>query len=128
MREVLGGFVGGQVQIGENDDSGDGMLQDLRPPAGMGPGVKPLAQLESQPSEHPDDTGEKPSRTAKGVMIVVRPTQTEAILARLLNCAARVARLPVVALGLEDQVARQIDRARQLDHPLESRLGRVEAL
>ena len=61
-------------------------------------------------------------------MVVVGPAQAEAILPRFLSPRRRVARLPVVALDLEDQVARQVGRARQLDHALEGRLGGVESL
>ena len=35
--EVLGGLLGGQVEVGEDDDPGDGMLEDLGAPAGMRP-------------------------------------------------------------------------------------------
>ncbi len=124
MGEVLGRLFGGQVEVGEDDDPGDRMLEDLSSPAGVGPGVEPLAQLEAQPREHADHAGKEPPRAAERVMVVVGPAQAEAILAGLLHPGGRVARLPVVALDLEDQVARQVGRARQLDHALEGRLGR----
>ena len=126
--KVFGRLFGGQVKVGENDDAGDRMLDDLSSPAGMRAGVKPLAQLEPEPGEHADHAGKEPPRAAEGMMVVVGPSQAQPILAGLLDPRRRVPRLPVVALDLEDQVARQVGRARQLDHALEARFGRGDSL
>ena len=61
-------------------------------------------------------------------MVVVGPAQAEPVLPRLLHLGGVVPRLPVVALDLEDQVAGQVARARQLDDALERGLGGVEPL
>ena len=65
--------------------------------------------------EHADDAREEPPRAAEGVVVVVRPAEAEPVLPRLLDPGGPVARLPVVALGLEDEVARQVGPAGQLD-------------
>ena len=52
VREVLGGFLGGQVKVGEDHDPGRGMLEHLGAPAGMGPGMKPFAKLKAERGEH----------------------------------------------------------------------------
>ena len=75
-----------------------------------------------------DEAGEEPPGAAERVMVVVGPAQAEPVLPGLLHPGGRVARLPVLALGLEDQVAGQVGRARQLDDPLQGRLGGVESL
>ena len=46
--EVLGGLLGGEVEVGEDDDAGDRVLEDLGTPAGVGAGVEPLAELEAR--------------------------------------------------------------------------------
>ena len=120
--EVLGGFLGGEVEVGEDDDARDRMLQDLGTPARVCAGVEPLAELEAQPREHAHDAREEPSRAAEGMMVVVGPAQPEPVLPGLLDARGGVARLPVLALGLEDQMAGQVGRARQLDDPLQGRL------
>ena len=56
-------------------------------------------------------------------MVVVGPAEAEPVLARLLHGGGVVARLPVLALGLEDEVAGQVGRTGQLDDPLQGRLG-----
>ena len=91
-------------------------------------GVEALAEQEAEPLEHPDDAREEPPRAAEGVVVVVRPAQAEPVLPRLLDPRGPVARLPVVALDLEDEVAGQVGIAGQLDHAVEGRLGRVEPL
>ena len=107
---------------------GDRVLEDLGTPARVSAGVEPLAELEAQPREHPHEPREEPPGATEGVMVVVRPAQPEPVLPGLLHPGGRVARLPVFALGLEDQVTRQVGRARQLDDALEGRFGGVESL
>ena len=108
MGEVDVRLVGGQVQVGEDDDAGRGVLQDLRAPAGVLARVEPLAEEEAEGLEHADDAREEPPRAAEGVVVVVRPAEAEPVLPLLLDPGGTVARLPVVALGLEDEVARQV--------------------
>ena len=59
VREVVGRLLGREVEIGEDDDPGDRMLEDLGAPAGVGPGVEPLAQHEPQPREDRDQSAGK---------------------------------------------------------------------
>src|SRR5260370_42674184 len=97
------------------------MFEDLGAPAGVGAGVEPLSQHESQPREHRHDAREELSRTAECMMVMVGPAQAEAILSRFLDPRGGVARLPVFALDLEDEMASQVGRARQLDDAIECR-------
>ena len=128
MREVVRGLVGGEVEVGKDDDPGLRLLQDLRTPAGVLARVEPLAEDETKRLEHPDHAREEPPRAAERMVIVVRPAEAEPVLPRLLDLRSAVPRLPVVALDLEDELARQVDRAGQFNHPGERCLGRAEPL
>ena len=46
------GLLGGEVEVGEDDDAGRRVLEDLGPPAGVLPGVEPLAEHEAERLEH----------------------------------------------------------------------------
>ena len=126
--EVVRGLLGGEVEVGEDHDARRRVLEDLGPPAGMLARVEPLAEQEPRALEHPDQPGEEPPRRAERVVVVVRPAQPEPVLPGLLDPRRAVPRLPVIALDLEDQVARQVGPAGQLDHPGEGGLGGVEPL
>src|SRR4051794_29789070 len=110
MSEVVRGLVGGEVEIGEDDDPGRRMFEDLRPPSRMMARVEPLAELEAERPEQANDAGEEPPRATERVVIVVGPTEPEPILPRLLHLCRTVTRLPVRPLRLEDQVAGQVGR------------------
>ncbi len=60
------------------------------------------------------------------MVVVVGPAQAEPVLPVLLDARGGVARLPVLALGLEDEMAGQVGRTRELDDSLQSVLGRGE--
>ena len=51
VAEVMFGLLGGEVEVGEDHDAGRRVLEHLGAPAGMGPGVEPLAELEPQRGE-----------------------------------------------------------------------------
>ena len=48
MGEVCRRLFGGQVKVGENDDAGDRVLDDLCTPAGVLARVESLAQAQSR--------------------------------------------------------------------------------
>ena len=104
-----------KVKIGEDDDAGGGMLEHLGAPAGVLSGVEAFAKHKAQRLEHADDAREERPGAAKGVMVVVRPAQSQPVLPRLLHLCGAVSRLPVVAFDFKDQMTGQIARARSLD-------------
>ncbi len=73
--EVGRGFIGGEVQVGEDDDAGGRMLQDLRAPAGVISRVKALAKLKAEALKQADDPGKIAPGATERVVIVVRPSQ-----------------------------------------------------
>jgi hypothetical protein len=85
-----------------------GMLQDLAPPAAVLARVEALAEDEAQGLEHADHAWEEPPRASESMVVVVRPAEAEPVLTLLLDPGGTVARLPVFALGLEDEVTRQV--------------------
>ena len=113
--EVLVFLLGSEVQVGEDDDAGVGMLQDLRSPAGFRSRVVAFAEVEAELFEESDQTREKPARAAERVVIVVGPSQAELVLPGFLDLSRPIPRLPVRSLPLENQVASDI-RTDQLDH------------
>jgi hypothetical protein len=126
VREVRIQLLGGQVEVGEDHDPRRRVLQDLRPPAGVRAGVERLAQLEPERFEGLHHPREEPARAAEGVVVVVGPAQAQAVLAELLDPRGAVARLPVVALDFEDQVAGQVDRARPVDDRFQDGVRDIE--
>ena len=97
------------------------MFEDLRRPSRRAPGVEAFAKLEAQPREHADHSGEEPPGAAERVVVMVGPAEPEPVLAGLLHPGRRVPRLPVFALGLEDQVARQVASSRPARSRVEQR-------
>ena len=63
--------------------------------------------------------GKEPPRAAERVMVVVGPAQAEPVLPGLLHPRGACCATASTSLDLEDQVARQVGRAGQLDHALE---------
>ncbi len=110
--EVVRGLLGGEVEVGEDHDPGRRVLEDLRPQPACSPAWNRSRSDEPERLEDPDHAREEPPRTAEGVVVVVRPAEPEPVLPRLLHLRRAVARLPVVALDLEDEVARQVGATR----------------
>ena len=125
--EILRGFIGGEVEVGEDDDAGGGVFEDLRAPAGLFAGVEAFAELEPEGLENPHEAGEETARASEGVMIVVGPAEAEAVLAGFLDLSGSVAGLPVMAFGFEDEMTGEVWRARELDDAIEGLIGGVEA-
>ena len=118
-RQLVGGeinlrFLGQQVHVGEHHDARDGLLGDLRAPAGFGAGVVALAFGKAELQQELHQVHEMLARAAEGVMVVVAPAEAEPVLAMLLNPRGAVAALPIGALGLEEELAGQVasDQAR----------------
>src|SRR5689334_22303584 len=108
-----------QIDIAEGNDAFHRLLQNLRAPAGLRAGVVTFAPLEAEFLQHAHEIDEVLARAAKGVVIVVCPTKSELVLARLLDLRGAIARLPVVAFLGEDRVTGKIasDKADDLvDH------------
>ena len=117
---------GGEVDVSEDHDPGRRVLEDLRPPARLSPRVEPFPGLESERLEHRDQSREEPPGRSVGVVVVVRPAQTETILPGLLDPRREVPRLPVIPLDLENQVAGEVAVPRQIDDSGEGRFGGEE--
>ncbi len=102
-------LIGSQVNVIEGDDVGDGLLENLRAPAGFAAGVEALADGEAEFFPKADESGEIAARGAIGVVVVIGPAEAEAILAGFLTLGSAVFALPVFALGGEENVAGAID-------------------
>jgi len=105
MREICRQLIGGEIDIVEGDDAADGMLADLRTPAGLRAGVEALTQGEAEFFPEGDQLREVFAARAVGVVIVVGPAEAQFILAGLLELGGAVAALPVFSLGGEEEVA-----------------------
>ena len=127
VRKIAHQFIGRHVHIGEDDDLGDRLLDDLRAPARLQAGVKPLAAGEAQLLEDRDHRREMLARGAISVMIVIGPADPQAVLPRLLHAGRRVAALPVFALGGKENIARAID-AQIGDRLINQRTRRGESI
>src|ERR1019366_8534579 len=101
MSEVVEQFIGGQVDIREDDDTGGGLFQNLRSPTGIGAGVEPLSANEAEFFECRNHPGKMFARGAVGVMIVIGPAKPELVLPGFLELGGSISALPKIALGME---------------------------
>src|SRR4051812_44869256 len=125
MGKIVEQFIGREIDVVESDDLRRRLLHHLRAPAGLAACVEALANLEAQFLPHTNQRREMPARRAIGVMIVVGPAQTQAILSCLLTLSRAVFALPVFALGGEEDVAGAID-AKLGDRRVEEAMGPCE--
>jgi len=109
VRKIDEQLIGSQVNVIEGDDVGDGLLENLRAPAGFAAGIEALADGKTEFFPQADESGEIAARGAIGVVIVIGPAEAEAILAGFLGLGSAVFALPVFALGVEENVAGAID-------------------
>ena len=101
-------FLRHQVHVGKDHNARDGLLGDLRAPAGFGAGVVALAFGKAQLQQELHEVHEVLAGTAEGVMVVIAPAEAEPVLAMLLHPPGAVAALPISALGFEEQLAGQV--------------------
>ena len=104
-REIQLRFLRHQVHVGKDHNARDGLLGDLRAPAGFGAGVVALALGKAELQQELHQVHEVLAGAAEGVMVVIAPAQAELVLAMLLHSPGAVAALPISALGFEEQLA-----------------------
>ena len=109
MGEIDEELIRREIDVIEGDYFRDGLLENLRAPAGFAAGVEALAQDEAQFLPHAHEVLEVTARGAIGVVVVIGPTQAEAILAGFLHLSGAVFALPVFALGGEEQITGAIN-------------------
>ena len=101
-REVRVFFARGEVDVDEQDDVAVGVLEDLGAPSGFGTGVESFSAFETHGEEELQKGLEDFAGTAVGVVIVVRPTDSDGVLPRLLPAGSGVPRLVERSFGLEE--------------------------
>src|SRR5207248_8074502 len=103
--EVDFGFFGLEVHVAKSDNAFDWLFEDLRAPTGLRASIVTFAAFEAELLKRAHQIEEMTPRGAKGVMIVIGPTEAELVLARFLDVRGAIAALPISALLLEDDVA-----------------------
>src|SRR5205807_2055142 len=107
-RKINRGFFRHQIHIRKHHNPRNRLLGNLRAPSGFGPGVIALALLESKSKQKFIQVHEVLARTAKRMMVVIPPAEAENVLALLLHAGGAISRLPIMTLGLEIKLARNI--------------------
>ena len=120
-REVQLRFIRHQVHVRKDYDARDGLLGDLRAPAGFRPSVVAFTLGKPQLQQEHHQVHEVRAGAAEGVMVVVAPPEAEPVLALLL-----IATLPVGTLGFEEQLASQV-ASDQVQDPVEGLTGGSDA-
>src|ERR1700741_4015591 len=85
------------------------MFKNLGAPARLGSGVIAFSFCKPESTKKFDCIREKATRTAKGMMVVIAPTQTHGVLAPLLYPSGKVAEFPVDALFSKKEIACDVD-------------------
>ncbi len=119
-------FLGHQVHVGENHDARDGLLRDLRAPAGFGARIVALAFGKAELEQELDQIDEMLAGAAEGVMVVIAPAQAEPVLPVFLHAPGAVAALPIGALGFKEELAGQVG-SDQAEDPVEGLVGGADA-
>ena len=73
VRKIARQLLGRQINIGENDDPGTGLLQYLSAPTGFFARVESFAAVKAQQLEHFDQRFKTGSATSISVMIMIGP-------------------------------------------------------
>ncbi len=81
------------------------VLENLSSPAGFQARVESLATAKAELLEEPDQGGESLPAGSISVVIVIRPTQPQPILAGPLDAGRPIAVHPIFPLGREETVA-----------------------
>src|SRR4051812_28452622 len=102
-------LIRSEIDIGKDYHAGVWLFENLRAPTRFSACVKTLAAVKTEHFEDADQSREVISRRAIGVMIVIRPAKTDAILSRSLELPRPVTALPVIAFRGEEPLARVID-------------------
>src|SRR5690349_19951897 len=101
--EVAGDFFGREIDIGENHHARLWLFDNLRSPPGLAASIKSFATLEAHRFESRDEMRKGMPARAIRVVVMIRPTEAQTVLAFVLYGACPVAILPIFALSLEKQ-------------------------
>src|SRR5262245_43356167 len=104
MRKINAHFLWRQIDVRKHHDAALRMLHHLRTPACFNSSVKPLATQQAPGLEHTHQARKMLSAAAIGVMVVIAPTEPQAILPRLLQPPRAVTTLPIGSLRHEEQI------------------------
>src|SRR5262245_21533473 len=104
MRKVNAASLCRPTDGRKHHDAALRMLHHLRTPACFNSGVKPLATQQAPHLEHTHQARKMLSAAAIGVMVVIAPTEPQAILPRFLQPPRAVTTLPIGSLRPEEQI------------------------
>ena len=106
--EIKVNLVGVQVDVEKECESGSPVFHHLRSPSGLRSGMIAFAPIEPECLEDPDKCCKVSAAAPEGVMIVIRPAGSDAILSGFLELPRRIPTLPVRAFRFKHRMCRSI--------------------